>query len=142
MAGIGTALLQEGKPVAYAYRSLTPCEQNYVPLELECLAIVFAADHFDQFIFGHRDVTIHTDHEPLEAIFKKSIHKIAQRLQAMLLHLQRYPNIKVSGRRAQNSTLRIYFPVTPTSTCIYTNSRRSTCFYAAKTRRTCCCRAA
>lgn len=98
-AGIGAALLQHGKPVAYASRSLTKCEQSYVPLELECLAIVFGADRFDQYIFGHRDATIHTDHEPLVSIFKKSIHKVSRRLQAMLLHLQRYPNIKVTWRK-------------------------------------------
>lgn len=98
-AGIGAALFQEGKPIAYASRSLTMCEQQYVPLELECLAIVYGTERFDQYIFGHFDVTIHTDHQPLISIFNKSIHKASRRLQAMLLQLQRYPKVKVVWKK-------------------------------------------
>jgi len=52
-AGVDATLMQGGKPVAYASRSLTESEQNYVPLELECLAIVFGTERFDQYIFSH-----------------------------------------------------------------------------------------
>lgn len=58
-AEIGAGLMQDGRPIACSLRSLTTCEQNYVSLELECLAIMFGAERFDQHIFGHRDVTIH-----------------------------------------------------------------------------------
>jgi len=71
LAGVGATLMQEGKPVAYASRSLTKSEQNYVPLELECLAIVFGTERFDQYIFGHHTVTIQTDHKPLVSIFQE-----------------------------------------------------------------------
>ena len=46
-AGLGAVLMQEDKPVAYASRSLTKSESNYAPIELECLAIVFAMNKFD-----------------------------------------------------------------------------------------------
>ena len=65
--GLGASLMQDGKPVAYVSRSLTKCEQKYAPIELECLAIVFACRKFDQYIYGHAEVTIHSDHKPLEA---------------------------------------------------------------------------
>ena len=89
-AGLGAVLLQEDKPVAYASRSLSKSESNYAPTDLECLAIVFAMNKFDQYIFGHPNVTIHTDHRPLEAIMNKSLLAVPKRIQAMMLALQRY----------------------------------------------------
>ena len=88
--GIGAVLLQEEQPVAYVSRSLTTSEQHYAPIELECLAIVFGLTKFDQYVFGHQDVKIQTDHQPLEAILKKSLLKAPKRLQAMIMYLQRY----------------------------------------------------
>ena len=70
--GLGASLMQDGKPVAYVLRSLTKCEQKYAPIELDCLAIVFACRKFDQYIYGHAEVTIHSDHKPLEPIFRTS----------------------------------------------------------------------
>ena len=92
--GLGAVLLQHGKPVSYVSRSLTSSEQNYAPIELELLAIVHALQKFDQYVFGNPDVTIHTDHQPLESIMKKPLLKAPKRLQSMMLALQRYP-IKV-----------------------------------------------
>ena len=89
-AGLGAVLMQEDKPVAYTSRSLTKSESNYAPIELECLAIVFAMNKFDQYVFGHPNVTIHCDHCPLEAIIRKSLLATPKRIQAMMLNLQRY----------------------------------------------------
>ena len=86
---LGATLLQEGCPVASVSRSLTRSERNYVALELECLAIVFACQKFDQYIFG-KHIRVETDHKPLEIIIKKSILAAPKRLQRMLLQLQRY----------------------------------------------------
>ena len=92
--GLGASLVQDGKPVAYVSRSLTNCEQKYAPIELECLAIVFTCRKFDQYIYGHAEVTIHSDHKRLEAIFRKSLLEAPKRLQRMMLAVQRY-NVKV-----------------------------------------------
>ena len=89
--GLGAVLMQDEKPVCYASRSLTDSEKNYAPIELELLAIVYAMQKFDQYVFGCKDLTVHTDHEPLEPILKKSLLKAPKRLQSMLLALQRYP---------------------------------------------------
>ena len=70
-------------------RSLTKSKCNYVALELECLAVVFACQKFDQYIYGKR-VTVETDHTPLEVIIKKSLLAAPGRLQQMLLQLPRY----------------------------------------------------
>ena len=67
--GLGAALLQNGKPVAYASRALSDAETRYAQIEKEMLAIVYALEKFNQFTFG-RHVTVYSDHKPLEAILK------------------------------------------------------------------------
>lgn len=57
---------------------------------MECLAVVFACNTFDQYIYGKRDLTVLSDHRPLETILKKEMEKSPLRLQKMLLSLQRY----------------------------------------------------
>ena len=54
------------------------------------MAIVFACEKFEQFIYGRDKVTVHTDHKPLIPIFQKPIHSAPKRLQRMLLRLQKY----------------------------------------------------
>ncbi|UYV75303.1 K02A2.6-like [Cordylochernes scorpioides] len=88
--GLGATLLQESQPIIFASRSLSKTEQNYAQIEKECLAIVFACERFHQYILGKSQVIVQTDHKPLLSIFKKSILKAPQRLQRMLLRLQRY----------------------------------------------------
>ena len=87
--GLGTCLLQKGKPVAYASRSLLPAEHNYAQIEKELLAIVFACQKLHQYIYGFL-TKVQTDHKPLESIVKKSLHKVSSRMQRMLLKLQKY----------------------------------------------------
>ena len=74
----------------YASRLLSKSESKYAPIELECLAIVFAMNKFDQYIFGHPNVTIHTDHRSQEAIMNKSLRAAPMRIQAMMLAVQRF----------------------------------------------------
>ena len=94
MDGLGATLLQEGLPVMSVSRSLGKSEKNYVAIELECLAIVFACRKFDRYIYGKRTV-VETDHKPLEVICKKSILAAPKRLQRMLLSLLRYDLVVV-----------------------------------------------
>ena len=54
----------EGKPIAYASRSLSASEQNYSMIEKEALAIVFGIKKFHQYLFGRR-FSLFTDHRPL-----------------------------------------------------------------------------
>ena len=43
-----------------------------------------------QYLFGKKDITIHTDHQPLGTIFKKPLCQAPRRLQRMMLKLQQY----------------------------------------------------
>ena len=89
-SGLGAALLQEGRPVAFSSRVMSQTEQSYAQIERELLTIVFACEKFDQYIFGRSDVIVQSDHRPLETIFKKPIHNSQKRLQRMRLRLQHY----------------------------------------------------
>ncbi|CAB3985329.1 Hypothetical predicted protein [Paramuricea clavata] len=92
--GLGACLIQEGHPVIYASRSLTNAEQHYAQIEKELLAIVFACERFNQFIYGTQ-VTVHSDHKPLEAIIAKPLSQAPPRIQRLLIRLQKYhPTVK------------------------------------------------
>ena len=92
--GLGAALIQEGQPIAYASKALRPTQRNYAQIEKELLAMVFGCAKFEEYIVG-RDVTIETDHKPLESIIKKPLHASPLHLQRMLVQLQRYPEINL-----------------------------------------------
>jgi hypothetical protein len=89
IAGIGAILVQGGKVVEYASRALTKTEMGYAMIEKELLAIVFAFERFDTYVYS-KHVTVETDHRPLQAIHRKSLGSAPKRLQRMLLRLQRY----------------------------------------------------
>ena len=72
-SGLGATLMQNGQPVAYASRALTPAETRYAQIEKELLAIVFACDRFDAYVYGRHLVNVETDHKPLEPIFVKPL---------------------------------------------------------------------
>ena len=88
--GLGAALLQNGQPVAYASRALTGAETRYAQIEKELLAIVFACERFEPYVYGRDIVHVETDHKPLEPIFVKELNAAPKRLQRMLLRLQKY----------------------------------------------------
>ena len=71
--GLAAVLSQEGKPVAYASRALTPTEQRYSQTEREALAVVWGCEHFNIFVNGAKFKVV-TDHMPLIGIWKKAIH--------------------------------------------------------------------
>ena len=87
--GLGATLLQDGRPVAFASKSLTTTESNYSNIEREMLAIVFGLERFHHYAYG-RHVTIESDHKPLESITKKSVSNAPPRLMRLLLRIQPY----------------------------------------------------
>lgn len=87
--GLGAALLQEGRPLAYASRALSDTETRYATIEKEMLAIVFALEKWHQYTFG-RPLTVYSDHKPLEAIMKKPLDRAPKRLQGMLVRALTY----------------------------------------------------
>lgn len=92
--GLGSCMSQNNHPVGFASRSLSKTEIRYSQIEKELLAIVFSVQKFHYFIYGVRNVTIYSDHKPLEAIFKKDLNSVPPRLQRMLFKIMPY-DIKV-----------------------------------------------
>ena len=87
--GLGAYLMQNGQPIAFASRALMEPETRYAQIEKEMVAVVFALQKFDQYLYGH-PVTIQRDHKPLAAISKKPLRSAPKRLQVMLLKMQKY----------------------------------------------------
>ena len=58
------------RPVAYASRSLTKSEKNYLQLEKEGLSCTFGVHKFHSYLFGHSFDLI-TDHKPLLALLNE-----------------------------------------------------------------------
>ena len=89
LQGLGAALLQDDKPVAFASKALTNTETRYANIEREMLAVVYGCERFHTYLFG-RNFTVHSDHKPLESIHLKHLTAAPPRLQRMLLRLQPY----------------------------------------------------
>ena len=106
--------MQNGQPVAYASRALTPSETRYAQIEKELLAIVFSCDRFEAYVYGRELVNIESDHKPLEPIFLKSLDSAPKRLQRMLLRLLKC-SLQVKYKKGQDMHLadtlsRTYLP--------------------------------
>ena len=73
--GIGAVLtqLQDGmwRVVSYASRNLTDVERRYSQTEKEGLALVWACERFQLYVFG-REFELETGHKPLQYIYNKS----------------------------------------------------------------------
>ena len=87
--GLGACLMQDGRPVAYASRSLTETERNYANIEKELLSVVFGLERFNQYVYG-KHTTVYSDHRPLVPISTKPIYANPARCQRLLLRLQKY----------------------------------------------------
>ncbi|XP_013196514.1 uncharacterized protein K02A2.6-like [Amyelois transitella] len=87
---LGAVLMQGGRPVEYASSTLTDTQCRYAQIEKELLAIVFALERFHQYVYGRKDVTVETDHKPLETLFHKALDSVPARLQRMMLRIQGY----------------------------------------------------
>ena len=57
-------------------------------------------NEWHQYLYGKQNITVHTDHQPLELIFKKPISKVPRRLQRMMLKLLDY-QFKVTYKKGK-----------------------------------------
>ena len=90
--GLGAALLQNNKPIAFASKALTETECCYANIEREMLTVIFGAERFRNYVYS-RSFTIESDHKPLESISQKNLADMPAQLQHMLLCLQGYDYI-------------------------------------------------
>ena len=79
------------------------------------MAIVFACEHFEVYIYGRHIVHVETDHKPLVSIMLKPLNKTPSRLQRILLKLQRYSlDVKYKAGKLADTLSRTHLPTTNT----------------------------
>jgi len=103
LKGLGAALMQNEKPIAYASKSLSDTEKRYACIERELLAIVFGVNRFHTYLYG-RQFRVLTDHKPLVMILQKPLTSAPPRLQRMMLKLQGY-QIHIEYRPGKEMTI-------------------------------------
>ena len=101
--GLGAALLQEGRPIAYKSRALSVTEGRYATIEKEMLVIVWGLEKFHQYTYG-RKVQVHSDHKPLEVIMKKPLALAPRRLQNMLMRAMNY-DFEVTWKKGETQVI-------------------------------------
>ena len=96
--GLGAVLLQNGRAVAFASRTLTQAERRYSQIEKECLALMFGCTRFDHYLHGRAKIKVLTDHKSFETILAKTINTAPKRLQCMMFRLQKF-HLEVSYQK-------------------------------------------
>ena len=89
MGAVLSHLDEEGveHPICYASRFCNPAEKNYFSFHGECLAVVWATNHFRASLFG-KSFTLFTDHEPLRWLM--TTQKLTGKMARWSLLLQEY----------------------------------------------------
>ncbi|GJR99171.1 putative reverse transcriptase domain-containing protein [Tanacetum coccineum] len=82
--GLGAVLMQNEKVIAYASRQLKIHEKNYITLDLELGAVVFALKMWRHYLYGTRG-TVFTDHKSLQHILDQKELNMRQRCWLELL---------------------------------------------------------
>ena len=98
--GLGAALLQDKKPIAFASKALTDTESHYANIERELLAVVYGCECFHIYLYG-QSVMVQSNHKPLEAVQLKNLISAPTGLQRMLLRLRPYGITIKYGRGKQ-----------------------------------------
>ena len=95
--GLGAVLVQEknsvDRAVCYASKSLSSVERRYSQMEKEALALVWACERFNLYLYGLQTFDLVTDHEALKVIYSRG-SKPSARIECWVLRLQPY-NYKV-----------------------------------------------
>lgn len=113
---VGTVLSQgpirKDLSIAYTSQVLSKAEQNYSTTEKECLALVYAVNHFRPYLFG-REFTVVTDHRPL--VWLHSVKDPRSRLVRWRLRLAEYQYqvVHKSGKTNLNADALSRIPVVP-----------------------------
>ena len=99
--GVGAVLLQDFDgvkfPIAFASKKLTRCQVKYSVIERECLAVIWAVQKFEPFLYG-REFVLETDHQPLSCIQKSRVANGRIMRWALALQPFRFRVVAIKGR--------------------------------------------
>ena len=80
-------------------------------MEKEVLAVVFGGTRFHYHNYGVNNVTVDSNHKPLETILKKALCQAPLRLQKMIMTIQKYPlKLMLSTALAKNLSSQTHYP--------------------------------
>ncbi|CEP07116.1 hypothetical protein, partial, partial [Parasitella parasitica] len=99
--GLGACVIQLGRPIAFASRTLNSAEYNYTTTEKECLAIVWVLKQFHPYLYGSK-FTIYTDHAALKSILGTKMPK--GRLARWIMALQEYQPYDIVHKKGTLNT--------------------------------------
>ena len=85
--GLGTTLIQEGHPIAYASGAPSDAETRNAQMEKELLAVVFGLEEFHLYMY-RQQVKVQSDHKLVEIIATKALYRAPKRPQRMLVMMQ------------------------------------------------------
>ena len=91
------------KPVGFASRVLSPCEQRYSQFEREALACAWGVQKFHQYLYG-RSFTLHSDHKPLLGVFDNPSQVVSPRVLRWCVTLGAYNFKLVFVKGTENFT--------------------------------------
>ena len=74
-------------PISYASKRTNNAEENYGATHLEILAVVWAVEHYNEYLAG-APFTLETDHQPLKSLLNLGMPKGVYA--CFLMHLQAY----------------------------------------------------
>ena len=87
--GLSAALVQCGRPITFANKTLTDIKIPYANIERKCLSVCFSLEKFHTYLYN-RHVIIESNPKPLEMIQHMLVMLHPPRLQHMLLCMQKY----------------------------------------------------
>jgi hypothetical protein len=92
--GLGAVLTQKDeheneRPIFFASRLMTDAETKWAQVDKELLAIAWAMERLDNFVYG-RKIRVKTDHKPLLGLVKKPLAHLSSRQQRLMARLMRY----------------------------------------------------
>ena len=82
--GLGACLLQEQRAVYFVSKALTEAQQGHVAIEIESLAVAWAMEKFNHFLYASHFI-LEIYQKPFEAILSKSLNQATPRLQRILI---------------------------------------------------------
>lgn len=93
-------LVQQGRPIAYASRTLNSAERNYSTTEKECLTVVWSLEQFHLYVHG-ASFTVYTDHGALRSILTSKTPR--GRIARWIMTIQAYSFTVQHEKEALNS---------------------------------------
>ena len=90
LKGLGAVLLQDGHPVVYASRSLTPPKKQYSNIERELLVVVFAMERLHHYVCGYTVTPKREEEHNSQGLEVLPVHYITSTVPADSDRLQEY----------------------------------------------------